>query len=158
MTMVFFEVLLDFLEFALDFDAREWIECTEWFVHQQNGWVSGERSRNADTLALPAGKLVGMAAQIFTAIQADQFQQFGDARTNAFFRPVFQTRHQGNVLFDRVMRKKANVLNDVADLPPQGDGIPIERRTAADAHLALAWFEHAIYQFERCGFSSTAAT
>ena len=140
----FCEVLLYRLEFALDFGARERVERAEWFVHQQNGWVGGECSRNPNALALSAGKFVGIAAQIFPRGEADEFHQLRDARTNPLFGPTLQTRQQRNILFNRIVRKKPDVLNDVADLAPQRDGVPIERGAASDAHFSAGWLEHAI--------------
>ena len=101
------EVLLHFLEFALDFGARERIERSERFVHQQNGWVGGERSGDPDALALPAGKLMGIAARIFTAIESYEFEQMRDARTNSLFRPALQAREQRNILLRRCNAERA---------------------------------------------------
>jgi len=44
--------LLNPAELGVELGARQRIERSERFIHEQHGWIDRERSRNADTLTL----------------------------------------------------------------------------------------------------------
>ena len=142
------EILLQLLEFALDFGTGERIERAEGLVHQQNGRIGSERPGDPDALSLSAGKFVGIAARIFVGLSPTSASKCRNARTNALFRPTFQTRQQRNIFFDGVVREEADVLNHVPDLAAQGDRVPVQRGAAVDAHFAARWFQHAIDELQ----------
>ena len=105
--------------------ARQRIERGERLVHQNNVRAGRQGARHADALALAAGELVRKARAI-AEIEAHQLQQLVDARGLALLVPAEQPRRDGDVLRHRHVREQADLLEHVADAPPQRDGI--ERR------------------------------
>ena len=73
--------------------ARDRIERAERLVHQQHRRIDGERARDADALPLAARQLVGPARGERVAGEADQLEQFADARGDAIGGPAFEARH-----------------------------------------------------------------
>ena len=59
--------LLNPPKLPMQLGAGDRIERSERFVHQHDRRIGGERARNADTLALTAGQLVGPATREFSA-------------------------------------------------------------------------------------------
>ena len=67
-------------ETRVQLGARDRIERAERLVHQQHRRIGRERARQADALPLAAGQLVRPARAKRRRLEADQRQQFVDAR------------------------------------------------------------------------------
>src|SRR6266568_1206635 len=140
------QLLLQRFEFALDFGAGNRIKRTERFIHQENRRISGKRPCQPNPLLLSARELVRVTPGEFTRGQPYNLQHLLDARRNSLPLPTFERWDDCNILFHCVMRKEANVLNCVSDMPPQFNYIPLCCRCTLDAHLARKGYEHPVYQ------------
>src|SRR6266436_6290526 len=114
-------------EFALKLGAGDGIERAEWLVHEEDGRVGGEGARDSD------------------------------ARRDAGGVPFFQARNEADVSGDGEMRKKASLLDDVADAAAEADGVPGGCGPAIDQDLAKGGKQHPVDKAEKGGLSTAAA-
>src|SRR3989449_9750609 len=70
-------------ELALQLDACDRIERPEGLVEQEERRIGGERSGDADPLALPTRQLMGVAPAEHARIEADQGEELTHARGDA---------------------------------------------------------------------------
>ncbi len=70
------QLLLELLELDLDLGPGDGIECAEGFVHQQDGRLGRQRSRQSNALPLSSGELVGISAGELANRQSYQRQHF----------------------------------------------------------------------------------
>ena len=144
-------------EFTLQFGAGDGVQCTKRFVHKKDWRVSSEGARNADALALAAGKLTRAARGEFGRVEADEAQQLFDASGDARGVPVFEGRNKADIFGDREMREKSGLLNDVADAATQADGVPGGSGATLHKHLACRGKEQSIDEPEEGGLATAAA-
>src|SRR6516162_3471403 len=111
-------------KFHLQFRSSDRIEGAERFVHQENRWVGSESPRDADALALSAGKFARKSSSEFCGFQPDERKHFANALPHALLRPALEMGYQGDVALDFPVWEKADLLDDVADSAAQADGIP----------------------------------
>src|SRR5271154_4245897 len=71
--------------------------------------------------------------------------------------PTLDSGNEPNVFFHREMRKQTNLLNDITNAAAQLDNIGVGRGYSIHAHLTAARGQQPIDQFQRCGFSRSAA-
>jgi hypothetical protein len=102
-------------EFTLKLRARDGVERTERFVHQENRRIGGECAGDADALALASGKFAGMAMREFARIEADKVEHLLDARGDASCIPAFEARNEAHIFRNGEMGEQASVLNHVTD-------------------------------------------
>lgn len=88
------------------------IERAKGFVHQQQSGPRGESPGDADTLALPARKRIGHPGRHLLR-QIDQAQHLGNAVRR--IAQAGQPQADGDILTDRQVREKADILKDIAD-------------------------------------------
>ena len=81
-----------FAEFLADLGVHR----AERFVEQQHAGLGRQRAGDGHALALAAGKLVRVT--LFQAFQAEQFQQFRDARLDVGPLPFLDLQAEGDVL------------------------------------------------------------
>ena len=124
-------------EFALQFGAGDGVECTERLVHQKNWGIGSKGTSDPDALALTAGKFAGAAMRKFSRIEADEMEQFLDARGRARRVPVFQSGNEGDILCNREMREEAGFLDDVTDAAAETNGVPFGGGAVLDADFPL---------------------
>jgi len=144
-------------EFALKLGAGDGIERAEWLVHEEDGRVGGEGARDFDALALDTGELAGTAFGNLLRIEADELEHFFDTRRDAGGVPFFQARNEADVSGDGEMRKKASLLDDVADAAAEADGVPGGCGPAIDQDLAKGGKQHPVDKAEKGGLSTAAA-
>src|SRR5215469_4932824 len=89
--------LLESAEFRAELVARERIERSEGFVHQQEGRVGGERPGYAHSLSLPAGKLMWISAQELAGFEAHKLEQFANASIGLILRPTLEPGDQRDI-------------------------------------------------------------
>src|SRR5215475_6057621 len=116
---------LDALKLATHLGAGQGIERAERLVHQQNRRVDGQRARKSDALALPAGQFTRVTVGVSLRVEADQIEQFIDARADAVFGPALQSRYDRHVAPDGHMREQPDFLQHVAYPAAELDRIPI---------------------------------
>ena len=86
-----------------------------------------ERTRQADALPLPAGKLMGIAMRKRCGIEADQLQQLVAAIDSLLARLPFSFKNDADVALHVEMRKQAGLLDHIAHPSAQ-----IDRRQLLD--------------------------
>src|SRR5262249_58934007 len=106
------------------------IERAERLVHEQNRRVDGQRARKSDALALPAGQFTRVTVGVSLRVEADQIEQFIDARADAVFGPALQSRYDRDVAPDGHMREQPDFLQHVASVgtAPRARTRRMERR------------------------------
>ena len=80
-------------------------------------------------------------------------QLFG-AGFAARFIPAQHARHDGDVLFDGHVRKQANLLDHVADIAAQGDGVHPAGVFTVDQDRPAAWGNKAVNHLQGGGLSA----
>jgi hypothetical protein len=80
---------------ALEFGTGDGIECTERFVHEEDGRVSGQGAGHTDALALATGKLSRITVRINRWGQADRLEDLNIACRDAFRRASFRVAARG---------------------------------------------------------------
>ena len=112
------EALLQGEQFILEAGAHDGIDRAERFVHQQHGGVGSEGPRHADPLALPSGELCRIPIE-HARVERDEVGQLVDTLLDLRLVPVEETGHGGDVLPDCPVREQPDLLDDVADAPPE---------------------------------------
>jgi hypothetical protein len=130
--------------------ARDRIEGTEGLVHQHHGRVGGKGAREADTLALAAGDLRGVAGAVVPRGQVDEVEQLVHAGSDLGLRPAEQTRNRADVLRDRHVREEPDLLDHIPD--PAAELGLVERLDALPADLDVTGrqLDEAVHQLHRC--------
>ncbi len=144
-------------EHVLHLGAGEGIERAEGFVHQENCGFGGEGAGKADTLALPAGELMGMARGKVGRVEADGGKQFVSAGDALGAGAAFGFKNDGDVARDGEVGEEATLLNDVADATAQRDERRIAMARAVDKHVAGRGLAHAVDGAQQRGFAGAAA-
>ena len=136
MTIVLRSCSLDPPELAVELAARDRIERAEGLVHQQNRRIGGERPRDADALALAARQLFRAPCRV---TRRPAGRPAPAVRRHAFADPLLvpaeQTRHDGDVVAHRQVRKETDFLKDVADVPAEIERVPLFHGSPAYDHL-----------------------
>src|SRR3954453_20152968 len=109
--------------------ARLLAERPEWLVEQQATGSLHQRARQRNALALAAGKLVRLA--FGKAFEPHQSQHLLDARRDLGAPKPLLLESEGDVAFDREVRKQRIALKHHVDRPPigrhPGNILPIEQ-------------------------------
>ena len=124
-------------ELALQLEARDRVERGERLVEEEERRLGREGARDADALALPAGELARGARAELGGRKSHAREQLVDARVDARLLPLLERRDERDVLGHGEVREEAGVLQDVADAPPEPDGVPVPRALPLDEDLAL---------------------
>src|SRR5215467_6513020 len=112
-------------KFLLEFGASYWVERAERFIHENDGRVGCEGPGHSDSLTLSTGELGRVAIHEVIRIKPDHCQKFSDATGDLFVGPAFEARYEADIALDGKMGKQARLLNNVADMPAELNGIPI---------------------------------
>ncbi len=115
------EARLEAEELVLEPLATDGVHGAEWLVHEQDGRIGGHGPRHAHALALPAGQGRWVTVPVGRRVEAHQLEQLLDALGDPGRRPAEQARHDGHVVADGQVREQPDLLDDVADPPPQLD-------------------------------------
>src|SRR5204863_512546 len=81
--------------------------------------TGGKGARHAHPLALAAGERARIAIGELVGGEPHEREQLPHARGDPVSRPALQARHQPHVLRHREVGKQADLLDHVADAPPQ---------------------------------------
>ncbi len=128
--------------------ARDRVDGAERLVHEQQRRVRGERARDAHALALAAAELRRIAVG-HVRIEADERQELLHPRPGAGAVPAQQARDGGDVLGHGPMGEQADLLDRVADLPPQRRGLALADGAAVEADVARRELGHAVDEAHR---------
>ena len=123
-------------QLSLQRGANDCVDRAERLVHQECPRAGSDRAGDSDALRLPARQLAGMPIPITRRIEPDELQQLVDAPRDLVAAPSEQRWNDRNVLRDRHVREEADGLNDVADAPPQLDGVYLGNVFLVDAYAA----------------------
>ena len=144
-------------ELALQLQPRDRVERAEGLVHKHDRRVGGERPRHPDPLPLPARELARVAVAVDRGVEPDQLEQFVDAGADARLLPALEARHERDVARNRHVGEEADLLEHVADVPPQPDRVPVSGRVPLDADRARARREQPVDHLERRRLARPAA-
>jgi hypothetical protein len=112
------QLALNLKQLALKPVAGNRVESPERLVHQQHRRVRRQGTRNADLL-LPAAQSPRAPIAILMGNKTDKIRQLVYPRRDPGFRPAQKMGHDADILANRHVRKKADILNDVAERPTQ---------------------------------------
>ena len=144
-------------EFALKLRARDGVERSEGFVHQENGWIGCKSTGNSYALALASREFARVAMREFARIEADKVKHFLNSHGDARGVPAFETGDETDIFRNGEMGKQAGLLNHVTDAASQADGIPGSGRTILDQDFSFRGKQHTVYQFKERGLAAAAA-
>jgi hypothetical protein len=150
------ELFADLNELLLHFVPGHRIECAERLIEQKQSGFRGERSRNTHTLTLAARKLVGKSVAEAIGIEANLRHQIAGALSLPVGGPADQFWHESNVLFDRPVWEKSELLNNVPDTTSELYGIDRLNVRAIDRDCSSAALQHAVDQSQRGGLARSA--
>ena len=134
--------------------AGEGVERSEGLVEEDDRWIGGQGAGEGDSLALPSGKLGGVAGGMSVGREPDQLQHLSYPRFAAIRIPAQETWDQVDVALHPPVGDEPAVLGDVADPPPQGDGIELGDEPAVYPNLSLGRIDHAVEQAEKSGLAA----
>ena len=137
-------------ELAPHLGARDRIERAERLVHQQDRRIGRQRARQADALTLPARQFA-RPARGERAPAAGRPARAARARVpmRALGGPALEPRHDARRSPRRSCAGRADVLEDVADAPPQPDGVPLARVAPFDDDAPLVGSSSRLTSFSR---------
>src|SRR5581483_8950892 len=92
--------------------------------------------RHSNALPLPTGKLRGPPMGEFSRRQTDKIEHPVNSRSNLFFRPTFQARHQSYIFCHVPMRKQSSVLDYISDPATHLNGVNVCSRFSIDEYFA----------------------
>ena len=108
-----------FSQHVLHFRPGQRIQGSEGLIHQQQFGFGRERPRQADTLALSTGKLVGQATSKGRIVQSHLGKQLPRALGDLLLGPALDFEHRPDVALGVKVRKETRLLDHVADRTPQ---------------------------------------
>ncbi len=88
------QLLLELLKHVDDLGLNRDVQCGDRLIADDELWVHGKGSCDADTLSLAAGELVGIAGCML-CVQADQLHQVHDLVMSLLLRAVEVMNVQG---------------------------------------------------------------
>src|SRR4029079_8557405 len=109
------------------------------------------RGRRARAAALPlaAGELARVAVAVLRRVEPDDRQQLFGPLAEPGLRPAQQARHGRDVVADRLMREEADLLDDVADAPPELRQLAGPGVDPVDEDPALGRLDEPVHHLER---------
>ena len=147
---------LDAAELGVQLGAGQRIERAERLVHQQHRRIDRQRARHADALALAARQLVGPAGRELCA-GSPTSSSSSCTRADARRRPFLEARHHRHVVRDRHVRKEPDVLQHVADVPPQRDRFPLACVAPFHEDRALVGQQQPVDELQQRALAGAAA-
>ena len=109
---------LDRLELLLNLAAQFRIERAQGFVQEQQCRVGGERTRESNPLALPAGELSGVAGAEF--VQLEKSHQLAQPPFDVTPPHALELEPERHVLQHRHVRKEGIILENHVYIAPVG--------------------------------------
>ena len=152
------QLLLHPQELVLDHLAIDGIERGERLVHQQHRRIDRQRARDTDPLRLAAGELVRIAVDELTRRQRQHRQELLGASAPSARIPTEKPRHDADILGDRHVRKKPDLLDHVADAAAQLDRVDGIGVAARDEDLAGGRRDEPVDHAQRRRLAATGRT
>ena len=134
------------------------VDRTERLVHQHHRRVRSECTRDAHTLRLPTGQLLGVAVAVQIRLQADQIEQFVRPGGGPCSVPPEQARDRADVLSDRLVREEPDALDDVADATTQLRRVHIGDVLAIEDDPSGRRLDHPVDEAQRRGLAAPGRT
>jgi len=107
------QLLLDLQHLIAEQKSSLLVERGEGFVHQQDFWLGGERSRQRHALAHAAGELPRIS--VLETGQADQTDEVLGAFDARFLRHAYEFEREGDIVGDAAPGKRGFLLEHHAD-------------------------------------------
>ncbi len=142
------QFVLEAEELVLQTGACDRVDGPEGFVHQQHRRVGRQRPRHTDALALSAGELLGEPFAVLVGREPDHLEQFVHALLGAILVPSEQLGHGRHVVPDPDVREQPDLLDHVADPPPQVVRIDGGDVFTVDDDVARRRFDDAVDHLE----------
>jgi hypothetical protein len=130
------------------------IGSSERLVHQHDPGVRRQRARHADPLLLAAAELPGFLLPVDPGVEIHQFQKLVDPGADARLGPAQFHRDRGDVLGHRHVREQADLLDDVADVQAQLDGVDGVDVAAVDVDGSGAGLDELVDHLHRGGLAA----
>ena len=150
------QLILDAAELLLQLGARHRVQRAEGFIHQKHGGIHRQRTRHTHPLPLAARQLVGPPRGELGR-EPDQVEQLRRPRRDPLGRPSLQPRDDPDVLFNRHVGEKSDVLQHVPHPAPQPDRIPLARVTAFDHDASRIRKKQPVGELEQRGLPTRCA-
>ncbi len=147
--------LLDRKELVLQPSSHHGVDSTERLVHQQHVRDRRRAPRgDSDALPLTAGQLVRVPVCVLAGLEAHRGQQLVDALVRASLVPAEQLRQRRDVRANGLVREQADLLDDVADLAAQLDGICPGDILAVELDASSRWLDEPVDHLQRRGLAA----
>jgi hypothetical protein len=127
------------------------VDGAEGFVHQEDRRVGGQRPGDPDPLALPAGQLVRSTVAVGGRVEADEVEELVDAGIDPAAFPADEPGDGGDVGGDVEVGEETDLLDDVANPPPQLHGVARRDVAPVDQHPTRRRLHQAIDHLEGGG-------
>jgi hypothetical protein len=96
----------------------------------------------------------GVAVAVLARLQPDQRQQLVDAGGHLLAVPADQPGHDGDVLADREVREQPDLLDDVADAPPQLVGVDVRDVLPVEQDLPGGGLDEPVHHLQGGGLAA----
>lgn len=136
-------------ELLLQCGSRYRVESSEWLIKKKQRRVGDKRSSDPYALALAPGKLMRETMRELRRVELDEFEHFGDTCLDRRRILIAERKREADILVDGHVRKKPAVLQDVADLSAQVNGVPVPSTAAVNEDITRSGPYQAIDQTER---------
>ena len=143
------ELFLEAEELVLEPLADDRIDGAEGLVHEQDRWVRRERPGHPDALALAAGQDGRVAVRVARRVEAHELEQLLGTGASLRLVPAEQPGDRRNVLADRLVREQPDLLDHVADAPPELDHVGRHHVGVADEDPARCRLDEPVDHLER---------
>ena len=130
-------------ELVLEAPAADRVDRAERLVHQHHRRIDGQRPGDADPLLLASGQLARIAVGEL-GVEADQVEQFRDPFVDPALVPFQKFGDGRDVLADGAVGEEPDLLDHVADLPPEDGGVAVLDGAVADEDVALGHLDGAV--------------
>ena len=146
--------LLEAEELVLEPVADDRVDRPERLVHQHDRRVRGEGPRDTDALPLAARELAGVAVAVLAGLEANDREQLLRPLALARLRPAEEARDRPDVLADRLVGEEADLLDDVADAPPQVGQLARPGVHAVDQDAPAGGLDQPVHHLEAGGLAA----
>ena len=146
------EFALQTEELGLELRTHDRVDGSERLVHEQDVGVRGETPSDADALLLAAGELARVTIGQ-RSVETNRVEQAEGILPRPFPGYPVEHRNGGDIVNHREVRQQAGVLHDIADAPPQGDGLEPGGVFPVDLDRSGGQIDHTVDHAQQGGFA-----
>ena len=148
------QLLLQGLHLQLEGAAGHGVQGAEGLIHQHHRGRGGQSPQNADALLLASGHLPGVLVGVLVVGHIHHVQQAADDLDALVLGPFQQLGHHADVLGHRHVGEQADLLDDIAGVPPQLVAVDGGDILAVQADAAAVGLNQAVNHFQGGGFAA----